>query len=168
MIYLWNFANWCFDMLPTPLQQSRHLAWINVLIEPVRELHVEFLIYRSDLSKRLRINGQTVVLENLLNDFFDSINRGIEIITSFDTIDPIFIGQPSEFASNPTFFGQPSEPPPILIGQPEEYGVAYDFMVIVPDGILTPGQEVQLKSVIKKYKFLSKKPLFKYVSGTQF
>lgn len=168
MIYLWNILDWCVQMLPAVLRKSKQQAWIKTMIEPVRNLHVDFLAYRLDMIKRLSINGQTIVLENLLNDLFDAIDRGITIETSYDRINPIFIGQPSEFSINPIFIGQPSEPPPLFIGQPSEYGVVSDFIVTVPNGILSAAQESRLKAIINKLKLLSKTAVFKYQDGTIF
>lgn len=168
MTYLWNIANWCIDILPAPLRLFKFIAFTRVQIEPIRLLHQEFLIFRLEMIRKIRVNGQTVVMENILNNLFDPTNRGIEITTSYDTIDPVFIGQPSEFATNPTFFAQPSENAQVFIGQPSEYGVLHDFVVKVPATILTSAQEVQLKSLVKRYKYLSTKPYYIYNNGIPF
>lgn len=169
MIYLWNFIMWVAQLLPPIIRKPKSIAWVNVLIDPIKVLHTDFIAFRLVMIKKLRINGQTIVLENLLNDMFDNTLRRITIVTSFDTIDPVYVPQPgAEFASNPIWIAQPSENQPLYVGQPSEYGVLNDFIVEVPVGILTSAQEIQLKFIIYKYKLLSKTPLFKYDDGSTF
>jgi hypothetical protein len=166
---VWNIFNWVVQLLAPILRKSKLMAWSKVIVEPVKVMYDEFVLYRLMMIKKLRLNGQTIIMENLLNDLFDETDRGITIETAFDIVPAVYISQPgAEFATAPIYVGQHFEPPPVYLGQPSEYGVNYDFIVTVPLGILTSNQETQLKYIVFKYKLLSKKPFFVYDDSTPF
>lgn len=166
MIYAIDIDSWVRQMLPPLLIKISN--WVDVTMSPVKILYQAFIDYRKKLTKDLQINGQTIVLENYLNDLFDATNRGITIVTSFDLIEPIYFPQPgSEFLVNPIWIGQPTEDF-LYIGQPEEYGINYDFVVTVPTGTLTAAQETMLKFIVYKYKLASRTPYFTYDNNTPF
>jgi hypothetical protein len=120
-----------------------------------------------EINKRVRFNGQVLVLENILNDNFDDSGRGIRIETNSDTIRRLFIYQYQE--QDREFIHQYLESRPLYIFQAEEeFEQTYDFLVIVPDGILSPEEELRIKALTNKWKIDGKRARFIYESGQIF
>jgi pectate lyase len=138
-----------------------------VLLSIVKENYDSFINYRQELIGRLRYNGQIIVLENLLNNYFDNTNRGIVIETNNETLSQLFIFKSIEDKAE--FLHQKTEDKPLYIFQDSEsFSQTYDFTVIVPDGILNAESESRLKSVTYRYKLAGKRPRFIYQNGTNF
>lgn len=155
-------------LMPSILQKPRHLAWLKALLAPLMEIHEEFKIFRVEFNRRLRYNGQVIVLENLLNNLFDIDDRGILVQTNPSGLSQIYLFNKEE-NQVPNYIYQKAEGKPIYIFQKNEnLQQIWDFEVIVPDGILTAEQERQLKAITNKHKLDGKRPRFIYQSGQTF
>lgn len=166
MIFSWNIRAWSELVYPPLLKKARQLAYVKVLLAPLQTTFDSFAAYRVATLKKMRYNGQTIILENLLNDMFDSTDRGIRIITTYDISLPNYIFLSTE--SNPLYVFKSTENQPLYVANSFEYGVNYDFIVRVPLGILTADQEVRLKAITTYYKLAGKRPLFEYNNSTPF
>lgn len=154
-------------LLPELLRKSRHLAWLNSLLKPLKETHEAFVLYRHEFNKSLRYNGQVIILENLLNNIFDSQDRGIVVKTNPSGVAQVYLFNKND--NQPVYVAKKSEDQPVYIYQKNENILqVWDFEVIVPDGILTSEQESQLKSIVNKYKLDGKRPQFLYQSNQIF
>jgi hypothetical protein len=84
---MWPDVNW-YDlvqrMLPVWWRKPRMLAWLQVLVSQVQQLHGTFLALRDLTLYDMRLNGQTMYLEKGLNDRFDDDERRIYIETVED------------------------------------------------------------------------------------
>lgn len=162
-----DFAKLISQNIPAELNAVKERSWLEALLAPMVTLNAEFVDYRARVLREMQYNGQTIILENMLNDFFDVDSRGIWIETVEAVDSQVYIAQPEENA--PTYIGQQEEDELVYIGQQSEsYALAYDFIVHVPDGILTAQEEVQLKALTRKYKLASKRPRFQYFNGLIF
>jgi len=162
-----DFPRLIRQTMPPVLYNAQHQSWIEVLLSPLVTLYAEFLTYRTRIIKQLQYNGQVIILENLLNDLFDSTARGIYIdnITFFQ--DNVFIYQQHEH--EPDYIGHQHEEHLLYIYQPDEnHSTGYNFIVIVPDGILNPEQKSRLKITVERYKLAGKIPAYRDYSGTPF
>lgn len=167
MWYSIDFNRLVSLLLPMPLNRPAHKAWLEMLVSPLKHVHDQFIAYRIEVNRRLRFNGQIIILENILNDNFDNTNRGIRIDTNNDTLRRLFIYQYQE--QDKEFVHQYIESRPLYIFQAqEEFEHTFDFLVIVPDGILTLEEESRIKALTNRWKIDGKRGRFIYESGQIF
>lgn len=162
----WNITTWILRVIPTLMRKEPLISFVQVLVTALSTPYDAYVLYRAETLKKLRYNGQTIILENLLNDIFDVTNRDIQVITSTDIDNPVYIATPAEAA--PVYIATPAEAAPVYIGLPGEYGYTYDFLVLVPTSLLTTEQETQIKSIVNHYKIAGKTARFQYTDGSIF
>lgn len=156
------------QLLTPPIARLSHLEWVRVLISPLSTLNAVFVAYRAEVIKRLRYNGQVIILEALLNDTFQPDLRQIYIETVDEKLAQLYVYQTSE-AQDPEYVHQSGEAPPLYIfGADETISVGYDFIVWVPDDLLTPEQENRIKAIVRRYKLAGKQAAYRYFSGDFF
>jgi hypothetical protein len=168
MTFEWNINKWIETMIPAPIRKRRIVDYLIALLLPLNSVYIEFKYLRADLKKKMRFNGQVIVLENLLNDRFDGVLRRIKIVTSFDRFRKKYIGQVVE--NKPLWIGQESENQPQYIGQWIEYqnNTGADFIVEVPDGVYSPSELIMIKELVNYYKIAGKRAKFIYTNGLEF
>jgi hypothetical protein len=72
MIYDIDFTLAVKRLLPPFLRQVKHIAWLTALVKPLQEKRDEiFGDYYTEIIKRMKFNGQTIVLEEVLNQFYN-------------------------------------------------------------------------------------------------
>ena len=124
------------------------------------------MTYRAATEKKMRYNGQIIVLENLLNDLFDPTQRRIIIINAADVLSrnfyflasenqPVYYYTQAEYAANPHLLRH-------FLYNDVEYGNRYDFIVQAAHGSLTAAQIVRLKATVNYYRIASKFPYYQY------
>ena len=156
------------QLLTPVISKASHLEWVRVLISPVAYVNAIFVAYRAELIKRLQYNGQTIILENLLNDIFQPSDREIYIETLDDRLAQLYLYQTSE-QEPPEYVHQTGEAPPLYVFQNgEQLAVGYDFIVWVPDGLLNAEEQARLKAVTRRYKLAGKIPAYRFFSGQFF
>ena len=172
MNWNWNIDVWAVNETPAEVRKEPWLSFLRSLLKPVKVLYASFLTYRTDTIKKMRYNSQTIVLENLLNDMFDSTLRRITVVTTYDIVNPPHLYQSSE--NNPLYVYTEAEydAEPLLervyLNQQSELGILYDFIVECAEGSLTSNQETRLKAIVNYYKLAGKKPLFIYDNNETF
>lgn len=95
MIYDIEFALAAKRLLPPFLRQLKQIAWLTALVKPLQELRDDiFDTYMPDVKKRMRYNGQTVVLEAILNQFY-SLTSGDLIYIESASVESanVFVGE---------------------------------------------------------------------------
>lgn len=166
MTFNWNIDNWLNQYLPPFKKQLNRVKWLRALLKPIKTLHTSLLTYRSEINRKARINGQTIVLENYLNDLFDSSDRRIYIETTSDLNLPVYSYLKSE--GKPVFFYTAAESKPVYFRSSTEIPSSYQFEVVIPVGVLTSAEEVRLKGIVNYYRLAGCKPLFKRSDNTLF
>jgi hypothetical protein len=168
MTFEWNIEKWIEEMIPAPIRMRRIKDYIVSMMSPLNSIYIEFKGLRAELKKKLRFNGQVIVLENLLNDRFDVTLRRIRIITTFDLFRKKYIGQTWE--NRPLWIGQIFENQPQYIGQWIEYqnNTGADFTVEVPEGVYSISELIMIKELVKYYKLAGKKAKFIFSNGIEF
>jgi hypothetical protein len=162
----WNIDEWAIQMAPSELQKEPLKSYMMVMASALKVPYESMLSFYTAMLKQVRYNGQTIVMENLLNDLFDMANRDIQVITSTDLTVPVYISLTIE--NDPIYVGSAAEGTPVFVGLSNEYGSIYDFIILVPNGILTTEQEIKLKTVVNYYKLAGKRPQFIYQDNTIF
>lgn len=168
MTFNWSINSWVKTMIPAAIRKQSLTDYVLVLISQLISVYTDFINLRAILKKKMRFNGQVIVLENLLNDTFDNSIRRIRIITLEDLLRKKYIGQTIE--NKPLWIGQPSELYPQYIGQWIEYmnQTGFDITVEVPSGVYTTEQLLQIKKLTNTYKLAGKRAKFIYQNGTEF
>lgn len=148
----WYRINWdrlVVLQLPTILRQSKMVAFLLALIEPLKELYQEFLLFRLDQLYEAEINGQVINLERVLNDIFDPVERRI-YISDGETFDPPVFYE--EFKNLPVIFNAitDSENPVFFANDKIDERITFNFYVHVPEDVFT--DKIRVKSVVNRYR----------------
>lgn len=78
-IYILDYRTLVIWLLPTFLRKANHIAWLDSLCTPLKEVYEAFLKYRDRVNYKLSHNSQVCYLQAVLNDAFDSQQRRIAI-----------------------------------------------------------------------------------------
>lgn len=126
--------------LPIVLRKPKMLAWLKALFQPAITLKDMFLLFMGVARREARLNGQVIVLENYLNDLFDSSQRRIRIV---DNSGRYFI----KSSVNAYIL---SSTTPLIIPSLVDFNTSVDFVVKVP---FVQGSRVFIKSSVNAYLF---------------
>lgn len=78
-------------LLPTFLRKVKMKSLLESYLQPLNEVHGDFIQYRTQNLKELSITNQTIMFEWGINNVFDNTNRGIFIENQQLSIIPAFI-----------------------------------------------------------------------------
>lgn len=168
MNFNWNIIDWIGQMIPVLYRKDRLVHFLMVLLKPLDTTYISFFDFRLYLLKKMKFNGQVIIMENMLNDTFDNSLRRIRIITITDRLRKQYIYQPVE--AKPLYIYQVSENLPVYISTLEEYlnMSGFDFIVEAPKNVWTVSILDQIKKMTLYYKLAGKRPKFIYQDGTDF
>lgn len=168
MTFNWNIIEWVHQMIPYIYRKNPLIDYVKVLVSPIAYIYGVFMDTRLTLLKKMRFNGQVIVLENMLNDIFDTSLRRIRILTISDTLRKKYVYQKQEL--KPLWVYQRSENLPVYIHLLEEYrnNGGYDFIVEVPDGVYSAVELEQIKIYTNYYKLAGKRAKYIFQNGLEF
>ncbi len=140
------------------------LAWLQVLLQPVRYLYELFSENHATNLYILAHTGQVCYLQAVLNDLFDPVSRGI-FISDGPYADPAFIYEAAE--SKPLFIDLVSEEGTAVIANPdpvplytvaETYLLGVQFIINVPVAVATGTDSdiYRLRATVDKFRVASK------------
>ncbi|MEO8236405.1 MAG: hypothetical protein ABI549_13390 [Flavobacterium sp.] len=141
-------------LLPTFLRKPKTIAFVTVLIEPIKDLHYTWLQKRDFDWYRLKHNGQLCKLRKVLNDNLDPSLRRIYIDegTAFPR-EYIY----TQAENKPKYLGT------FYIKSQDEYeNTGVDFIVFVPQSIID-SNIYQLKYLLKYYKLAGKRYMIQLI-----
>lgn len=147
-----NFKKVAVEWLPTFLRKSLLLAFVFVLITPIELLYIEFLKTRKQNILRLKTTAQKFSLQKRLNDYFDPVERRIEIVKAvlFDGLYLYTEAEDDQSRSKSQWLYVNGNP--LYLYTEAELNSDIDFIVLVPQGI----DEVRLRAEIEYYMLQSK------------
>ena len=132
-------------------EDSIILAWLECMVQPLKQLNEQFLAYVENVRFLLNLTGQRIYMEEYLNRLFDSAYRRITIIEG-NPRERVYLFRKSE-GQTPTYLFRKSEgQPPVYLFRKGEYATEYDFIVCIPEDINTPSLVEQISSVVNDYK----------------
>lgn len=103
-MYNVNWDTLMQTLLPAWWRKSKFVAWMRVAYAPVVKLYAKFMQFREETIYDITLTGQTMSMEQALNDRFDSIGRGIYIENLNDLTQTYLYnkveGQPQRFLYN--------------------------------------------------------------------
>lgn len=79
-----NWSSLINQNLPTLLRKPLRITWLSLLVSEVETLYNSFVAYRTNELYWLKLSGQKVYMEKMLNDTFDDSLRRIYIDTLND------------------------------------------------------------------------------------
>lgn len=153
-IYTIDFERKVLWLLPTFLRKIGQYQWLISLLEPLRVLHQDFLMYRRLSNYKLKHNSQVCYLQKVLNDAFDSEQKRI-YITNGRFIQPLYIYTTAE--DRPVYLG--SE---FIYSESDLSAGFEDFTVHIPIDIkpnnntALEGLIADMKALINYYKLAAK------------
>ena len=163
MNYLINILKIIIENLPMRREEGIYrlntqdrLDWLWSLTINFQSIRIRFLDFVSAKRYDLSRTAQVIMLEDLLNNEFDNVNRQI-YIGDANLLAYTFLYMYQENQPSTAFYMDTEIPPGVA--QPlylnEEYDQGYDFIVYVPTGLLYDQQK--LKALVNKYKLAGKR-----------
>lgn len=148
--------------MATFLRKSRHLAWLRVLLTPLKELHQDFLTKKIDLDFKTRFNSQQMLFTAFLNDKFDAEDRRIRVVTGTDALPLYYTYFKSENkAKRYKYFKSEGQPVRYRYFRHEQPN-RNRFIVYVPTEY--QDKEAQIRGWIDYYKLADKKYTIEWIS----
>ncbi|PQJ09487.1 hypothetical protein CJD36_019805 [Flavipsychrobacter stenotrophus] len=146
------------DTTPTLLRKRKWLAWLNVLVSPIKWQYDAFTAYRNYTLYLLSHNGQVVSLQAVLNDAFDPIDRQI-YIDDTDFPENIWLALDAEL--DPVWLPLDGEGEPVWLATDDEVanagsGPAFKVRVPVAVSLLPIYSEYRLRGLVDTYRLAGK------------
>jgi len=161
-----NFKEVFKHLVPVPLRGERFVAWIGSLLQPVQSLNATFADEAEAIRYALKLNGQVIYLEHLLNDVFDPSLRRIYIDDPIDTqVITAYVFNKAE-AQSPLYIYNKVEAVnglAVIYNKGELNNSTDDFIVHVPAADLTATAQVQMRFYINKYRIAGKRYSFQTI-----
>jgi len=133
------------------------IDYIESLLEPLKTKSAEWFSFDVEIRKRVKFNGQIVVMAAALNEIFGVTIAPfiiVETITGAGTTTFIFN---STEGFNPTFIHNISENTPTYIYNSSEIVDTHDFVVSIPASVHTPELERQVINEVTIIKLAGKR-----------
>lgn len=141
-------------LLPVDLQETKVISFLTALLQPFLTVHFAFLAYLEDSNARAKLNGQTLILENLLNRRIVTAAGLIRVVNSSLRLDAVYLFNTVELQPE-VWLSDESEADPVFLSSADEDRLLYDFLVQVP--VATTTQErTRIRSLVDKYKLATK------------
>lgn len=128
-MYNIDFDIFAIQLLPTFLRKEKLIAFLIVLISPIKQLFSDFIIFKASQENKIIYTSQIIYFEKILNDTYDNVNRGIKI-EDCDIIPYTYLNNIAEQKS--TYLYNKSENlTNIYLYNKSEHNSLYDFTVRV-------------------------------------
>lgn len=146
-VYDINFKKLVRWLTPSRLRRPKMLAWLNLLVNPIVKIYVDFLAFRKQKIYELGISPLVVDIERLLRDRYDFTQRRIYIGDAQDK-QTTYIYNRQE--NKPVYIKKRSEGQPKFLYTRGESGLLQDdFIVWVPMDIVF--DFIEMGTLIRKY-----------------
>jgi hypothetical protein len=148
-----NFKKLAIEKLPTRMRNVFWIPLILVLIIPIEKLYNELLRARKQNIIRINITCQKFSMQKRLNDFFDPVDRRIEIIKAvlFESTYLFTEAEDDQWHTKTKWLHGDQQP--IYLYTDAELYSEFDFIVKIPNSGIN---EMQLRAEIEYYMLQSK------------
>lgn len=150
------------------IRKTDHVAWLYVLLWPVKRLNEEFFVYATQKGRESKYNGQTMVLERALNLRFlgldqwatpssPTANGGIYIDNTGVSAQESFAWNNAETPGAEVFAwndGETAGPEAFSWNDSESSGLNYAFIVNIPQSFTY--DEATVRDFIDRYRLAGK------------
>lgn len=141
-------------LLPVDLQKPKLFAFVRALLSGFMTIHTQFLAFRTDSNNRAKLNGQTQILENLLNRRIASATNLIRILNNSLRLDAVYLFNQPELQPD-VFVSNSAEGDPLFLSNATEGDNLYDFLVQVP-AVVSALEQSQIRAIVNQYKIATK------------
>lgn len=151
-----NIAKLAIQLLPMCLRGNKMKAFVKAITEPLKYMKEYFEAFRKSKDYRLTHNSQVCYLQAALNDRFDPLLRGIEILDGDDHNEGVILHKRSE--NEPLVIDERQEEKPVIMYQRNFGGSrAITFKVKVPRRLSLNNRlsEYEVSAVVNEYKLAS-------------
>lgn len=158
-----DYSGLVVQLLPVRLRNNKMTSWLNCLVSPVAWLYNLFKANRKNNLYILAHDSQVCYLQAALNDVFDPVSRGIQVVDGpFE--DPLYLYLNPEL--KPLWLGMVSEEgtttypdPQVLYTDAETTLLGICFIVKVPLAVAGgAGYDVlRLKALVDFYRLPGRK-----------
>lgn len=154
-IYNIDYSRLVALLLPIRRRTSAMLHWLLSLIEPVAQLHIQFLRYRDVTNYKLEHTSQVFSLEDVLNDAFDASQRRIFIEDGIYTFPVWFYDRADD---KPVLFFNRADDEKVRFYDRKALGkLDVDFTVVLPAGLaISDAGMIRLNALVDFYKLPDK------------
>lgn len=151
-----SFNTWLNNLVQWFDAGDKIMAWLRVLISPIKDIHTRFLAYRIIVNREASYNGQVMVLERMLNlQYYDveawaspgDVTAGgrIYIDHTLDSIPNQYVFYNNE-GQEPLYIYNDSEgEPPEYVYYTSEYYSVVAFVVMVPVALTYDEDEMRAR-----------------------
>ena len=129
-------------------RKIRIISWLYALGAPLRVIYADLCRFRDDIEFRMQVNTQVCRLAAILNNRFDPVGHGITIINSGD-LELIYTSPASDHEEVYGDFYTAD------ISYYDGYE-GYDFIIIVPSGLVLPSEKSELEGLVNYFKLAGK------------
>ncbi len=148
-----NFKQLAVMLLPMALRKPRLINFLFVMVSQISYVARQFDGFRADKNYRLRHTPQVCYLRSVLNDYFDSQLRRIEIEGVAEKQSTIIFKR-----SLNRFLMVDKRPDSLIINRRGFGGVdGFDFNILIPNDIYNSIDINRLKAIVNTYKLASKR-----------
>lgn len=144
LVHFWRKNNWA--------------RWLNIVVEPIRDIHKRFYLVYQDEAFYLKHTGQTMSLEHLLNSEF---NSGGQIFIENTFIDELEYDL-FKYMGGPDYIQWNHQNPQELDIWTSMSIPSYDFTVFIPGSLQGSINEDKLKIIVEDFKAAGKRYQLKY------
>lgn len=159
MWYNVNFHQLAVQLMPTFLRKPKHIAWLLLFTTEIQDIYQTWLQKRKSDLVWLNHNSQVYLVEKILNDEFDNIDRRIKILDGV-LYEPFYvwtIGENQPLVVYNYLETQPDDVDDVYLFQNDDYDGGVDFYVGLPYQMNIDALSIQINAIIKRYKLASKR-----------
>jgi hypothetical protein len=145
-------------MLPPAVRHFSLLNFLGSLVKPLQTKNDELVLFEAAIRKRLKYNGQVMVLEASLNEIFDiTIAPFIKVETNLDPgSTPDFFYGVADATPTFTAYGIADGVANYIISDPNGSNTIVSFRVLVPVAIDTQALRDNITTEVNLYKIAGK------------
>lgn len=148
-IYIISYDKFKEQLLPLLLRKPKTLALLQALIAPFKSLYSEFYTFKEEAIYRTQHYGSVGLMEKVLNDHFDNVERRIFIDNA--ALNDTQHYYDDEFGE-PLYFYDEDKGDPQWFFDPEVFNVyGSDFTVFIPTA-LRPVDEDEEERLVTRIK----------------
>lgn len=148
-----NFKNLIRQLLPSHKLQPNRLVWVNALLTPLQKLFDDFVVYRTQTRRTMRVTSQVRLFEGYLQTKYNE-PISIKLITYDDgALNVGFVKEGDTMSVNAPLIGEATEDD-ILI--PQEFEIrdilfeGADFIIYIPQSL---GEQIDnVRADIERFK----------------
>lgn len=145
-----NFRKLASDLMPFFLRDPQTVKLIEHPNSALQEVNDNLVTFRDGISFDLSFTSGKAYLQEVLNQLFDPIDRGIFIENQTDFLADNFIKFDVESGTDDFTYFESEGKPPRFYYLESEYAIAVTFIVFVPAALVFDQDEME--ALVNKYR----------------